>query len=596
MSKIKLSDFWIKKLYLPLFLTFFVSGGFGLYSIYRESYLNQISILRSLSDTIAKLSRDSLLSKDEVELYRSISRIGSSGEFEILVENKDNSISIHYPMARSRESFDGKRDGYLSTTATVIGYQGEGIGKVIIESPRKHLSSAQIFIALMFGTLILFGLILHSMRTLLSDFKKLDSIINGEILEANDDQLKFLELHGVFMKVKELTRSLILHEKEESKRREIERVVEIAKQVSHDIRSPLSALTLVTSRLEGLPEDQRILLRNASQRITDIANQLLIKGQSGSLGRNLGIKTSNEVPNIKNDFISSEPIMLAPLIENVMSEKRMQYRDSSHIDIELDISDAYGIFVVFDPIELSRIVSNIINNSAEAFDRSKKGKILVAVRNHSSKSTISIFDNGKGIPSKILEKLGSKGFSYGKDGLTSGSGLGIYHAKSLVNKFGGNLEISSRENEGTMITINLNKATPPNWFLEELEIDSNKTIIILDDDQSIHDVWGSRFAKLLDATLNLKIEHYRTGQALADRIEEKPELSHSSVFLIDFELIGHKETGLDWIERLGIQKQATLVTSHFDEDQIRRRCNLIGIKMIPKNLVPNLPISTISKT
>ena len=151
------------------------------------------------------------------------------------------------------------------------------------------------------------------------------------------------------------------------------------------------------------------------------------------------------MPNIKNDFISSEPIMLAPLIENVMSEKRMQYRDSSHIDIELDISDAYGIFVVFDPIELSRIVSNIINNSAEAFDRSKKGKILVAVRNHSSKSTISIFDNGKGIPSKILEKLGSKGFSYGKDGFTSGSGLGIYHAKSLVNKFGGNLEISSRE-------------------------------------------------------------------------------------------------------------------------------------------------------
>ena len=46
-------------------------------------------------------------------------------------------------------------------------------------------------------------------------------------------------------------------------------------QVAHDIRSPLTALNTCLKNLPQLPEKQRILMENASNRINDIANNLL---------------------------------------------------------------------------------------------------------------------------------------------------------------------------------------------------------------------------------------------------------------------------------------------------------------------------------
>jgi signal transduction histidine kinase len=55
------------------------------------------------------------------------------------------------------------------------------------------------------------------------------------------------------------------------------RFADLAQQVSHDIRSPLSALNMMLSSLNELPEAKRLILRSASQRINDIANSLIQK-------------------------------------------------------------------------------------------------------------------------------------------------------------------------------------------------------------------------------------------------------------------------------------------------------------------------------
>ena len=57
-------------------------------------------------------------------------------------------------------------------------------------------------------------------------------------------------------------------------------LVSIASQVAHDIRSPLTALNIVIETLNKLPEDKRIIVRSATQRINDIANDLLARGKS----------------------------------------------------------------------------------------------------------------------------------------------------------------------------------------------------------------------------------------------------------------------------------------------------------------------------
>jgi two-component system sensor histidine kinase SenX3 len=69
---------------------------------------------------------------------------------------------------------------------------------------------------------------------------------------------------------------------------------------------------------------------------------------------------------------------------------------------------------------------------------------------------VKVMDSGKGIPQHLIDKLGSKGISFGKEGhQTAGSGLGLYHAMTTVKSWGGDLSIASLEGQGTTITIKI---------------------------------------------------------------------------------------------------------------------------------------------
>jgi hypothetical protein len=59
---------------------------------------------------------------------------------------------------------------------------------------------------------------------------------------------------------------------------------------------------------------------------------------------------------------------------------------------------------------------------------------------------------------------------------------------------------------------------------------------------------------------------------------------------VDYELLNQNATGLDVIEDLGIGTQAILVTSRYEEDKIRERCDRLGVRLIPKAMAGFVPI------
>jgi hypothetical protein len=63
-----------------------------------------------------------------------------------------------------------------------------------------------------------------------------------------------------------------------------------------------------------------------------------------------------------------------------------------------------------------------------------------------------------------------------------------------------------------------------------------------------------------------------------------------TLYLCDYQLNHQSKNGLDVIEELSIQDQAVLVTGHFEERDIRERCALLGVRMVPKELIGFLPI------
>jgi signal transduction histidine kinase len=70
----------------------------------------------------------------------------------------------------------------------------------------------------------------------------------------------------------------------------------LSKQVAHDIRSPLTALNMTIGMLANVQESQRVILRSATNRIKDIANELLHKDQSPLLTNKPSLPMAHKIP------------------------------------------------------------------------------------------------------------------------------------------------------------------------------------------------------------------------------------------------------------------------------------------------------------
>jgi len=337
--------------------------------------------------------------------------------------------------------------------------------------------------------------------------------------------------------------------------------VEITRQVAHDIRSPLATLNMISSQLDEVEEEKRVLIRHAVQRINDIANDLLQRGRSKASA-------------------TAELTMMSSLVDQVVSEKRAQYRGKIHTRIEAELRDGYGIFSIVVDKDIKRALSNLIDNAVEALPAAN-GKVHLTLRQEANRAVVELIDNGCGIPVDLLRKIGERGASFGKEG--SGSGLGLHQARSAVENSGGLFHISSAGlGKGTRVEISFPLAPAPEWFLASIQAGQDSTIITIDDDVAIHSLWKGRIR-------HRRLEQFSSISDLEDWVSCNGTL-RDRLFLVDYEFHGANENGLDVIERLGIAAESVLVTSRFEDAPIQEKCRALGVKMIPKGLSSLVPI------
>ncbi len=229
---------------------------------------------------------------------------------------------------------------------------------------------------------------------------------------------------------------------------------------------------------------------------------------------------------------------------------------------------------------------NLINNAVESIENN--GRVTVSLVQSENYAVISIVDNGHGIPSKILNSLGRRGKTFGKK---DGSGLGLYHARKTVESWNGHLKIHSEPRGGTTVSVMLPLAKAAPWFVEHLRVPTNSTIAILDDDVSIHQIWNGRFEKANAKISNVEILHFSTPDQLAIWTKNNKKILATTLFLVDYEFLGFNKVGLEVIEDLEIQSQSILVTSHYEEIDLRKNCERLGVQLIPKDMAAFIPIT-----
>jgi len=382
------------------------------------------------------------------------------------------------------------------------------------------------------------------------------------------------ELKTVLSEVMQRTRE---HEQRENEIRNsaIEERRRFVEQVAHDVRSPLAALEVVSGDVAQLPEGKRILIRAAVGRIRDIANSLLKKQRAQAVG------VAPEAPE------TASPQLLSSLLDPVVSEKRLQFRSHSRVEIELrlDVS-SYGLFTVVQPVEFKRLISNLVNNAVEAFGEGA-GAVSVSLFSRDGRALVSVQDNGKGIPPEVLAKLGRRGETHDKAG---GSGLGLYHARSSAESWGGRLEIASEVGKGTTTTVLLPLAPAPEWFVPELRLTPGKAVVILDDDASIHQVWQGRLDALRAGERGVEVVHVSSPDEIRGWVQGEPAKAREALYLFDYELLGYRETGLSLASELALGERVILVTSRYEEPEVLTGCRKLKARLIPKGLAGSVPM------
>lgn len=430
-----------------------------------------------------------------------------------------------------------------------------------------------LLISVLIGGLIVALFSAHALsKYLVKRLKNMEHTVKN-IIETHDLSLKIsVEGRDEIAKLAEYFNQMTVsladaHTAELEKAKALEK---LAQQVAHDLGSPLMSLNMFMPHLKQAPETTRIIVRGAIIRINDIARDLL------------DCHKASEQKNV--DKLSTE--LLTPIIESILTEKRIQYQQKKEIQINFNMQQAYyDYFVVVQPAGLKRILSNLINNAVEAIDHAE-GNIDITLEKIDHYININITDNGKGIPASILEKLRKEHFTYGKK---QGHGIGLAHAFELLDWWNGTLTMDSIEGKGSTFTLSLPSASPPAWFLSNLSLSTSDLVVILDDDISIHHVWKTR----LDGLTN--ILHCYGSDDFINTIEalKNNNTQEKALFLCDYELLGDKKTGFDLINIYNLNKQSILVTNQYEESQLRLRCLAAGIKFLPKNLACYLPIEII---
>ncbi|MCB0421264.1 MAG: GHKL domain-containing protein [Bdellovibrionales bacterium] len=244
----------------------------------------------------------------------------------------------------------------------------------------------------------------------------------------------------------------LLRKQELAKQAEVHKATfKVAKQVAHDIRSPLSCLDAISKRSDGLNFEEKDLINRSITRISEIAEDLLLRDRPQ---KSIPPTLNNEMVLNRNIPIS-EPVHIPIVISEILSEslesKRVECSTLENIKFSKMIEpEAMDTLLALDPNGLKRVLSNLFNNAVESIKPNCRGLISASLSKENENLILEIRDTGAGISPSDLKKIIEKGISIGK---ANGNGLGITSAQSFMKGLNGKFDIYSKEGFGTTVRL-----------------------------------------------------------------------------------------------------------------------------------------------
>ncbi|MGB6038023.1 MAG: HAMP domain-containing sensor histidine kinase [Cryomorphaceae bacterium] len=216
---------------------------------------------------------------------------------------------------------------------------------------------------------------------------------------------------------------------------------EMAKQVAHEIKNPLTPMKLSVQHLE------RTLLSEGSvneEKVSRVMKNLIEQ-----------IDTLTSIANAFSGFAKMpkakvETINLKETVESAIE----LFSGFDRIDFQKNYPSTASCLVKADKDQLVRVFNNLLKNAIQAVPEDRKGHIKLEIIEVKSGYSTLISDNGSGIEQEQMSKIFIPNFTT----KTRGMGLGLAMSKNIVENFGGEISFTSEVGKGSEFKVWLPKA------------------------------------------------------------------------------------------------------------------------------------------
>lgn len=211
---------------------------------------------------------------------------------------------------------------------------------------------------------------------------------------------------------------------------------EMAKQVAHEIKNPLTPMRLSVQSFQRKfdPQDPEI-----NHKVEEYSNTLIQQ-----------IDTMSSIASAFSNFAKMPAQQSETLNVSKIVKLALDIFNEDYIEFQTEDEE---ILAKFDRTQLIRVVTNLVKNAIQATEEQENPMIKVDVSQDNYHVCIAVQDNGVGIPEDNKPKVFEPKFTT----KNSGMGLGLAMVKNIVETFKGTITFESHEHIGTTFRIKFPK-------------------------------------------------------------------------------------------------------------------------------------------
>jgi two-component system nitrogen regulation sensor histidine kinase NtrY len=249
--------------------------------------------------------------------------------------------------------------------------------------------------------------------------------------KRNDEIGNLVKQYNIMVEELEISAGLLARSERESAWREM------AKQVAHEIKNPLTPMKLQVQLLQKAMQENSPHLNELTEKVS----HMLMEQIDALTSIASSFSSFARMPQSRKEKVNLQEVILSVIdlysnlsaVQIIFNETRNNY------------------FVLADKEELLRLFGNLVRNAIQSIPEGKKGTVEIKISEKSNHYIVSVSDSGTGIPAELRSRIFTPNFTT----KTGGMGLGLAIVKSISENMGGKAWFETEEGKGTTFFVEM---------------------------------------------------------------------------------------------------------------------------------------------